>query len=240
MGRQCSYTPGCKEVVPWNRLMCEKHLAMKREYNRRNNARRNALSECPYCGGAKDRATTRCSSCTTANLLRCRELQKAEKVLLSLHPDNQNRIQRTKAQLERDRERRRAVKQVRKDAGLCVNCGVHPPASQRLRCLPCLEKKREKSRVYHARRRRRLTEAASMMLELEPDILNTTETDGQRLENGKRSSRADSPSFENSPGPDDLNLSLTESLAEEKSPTQRSDSPPGEVPRPDWRQYAWE
>ena len=51
---------------------------------------------------------------------------------------------------EYERERARREAEVRREAGMCVQCGTAPAAAGRTSCEPCLEKKREADRLrYH-------------------------------------------------------------------------------------------
>ena len=115
----------------------------RERYHRRAGARR-AAGLCPACGKrppAPERSV--CEPCADK---RNRTSRARDARLREAHLPR--RDLRRAREYERERSRREA--EVRREAGMCVQCGTAPAAAGRSSCEPCLEKKREADRRrYH-------------------------------------------------------------------------------------------
>ncbi|KAI1108127.1 hypothetical protein F5Y14DRAFT_437292 [Nemania sp. NC0429] len=256
MGKQCAYTALCTEVVPEGSSRCEKHKEMTRQRTRERDAFLKAAGLCVRCGDSHDRGTLKCASCSEVDNRQHKELRRAQNVLLSLHPekkkkkkdnnDNDSDKQKdpvTESKRDRESERRRMRRQERKEAGLCRDCS-NPRVRGLTSCAACAAKRNRGCKKAIVRRKEMLTEAAAMLLELEPDILDDksrAEKKTKKKETGR--SPRERLSRVTLPGPDASYLADAESVlatGEVSVSTRRPDyRPQREVPRPDWRHYGY-
>ncbi|KAI1186789.1 hypothetical protein F5B17DRAFT_453980 [Nemania serpens] len=218
-------TAGLKEAVVGNSSQCEKHRLQKSNWSRSLYAKRTALGLCTRCGSDKVGATGKvCANCVAGIKQRRDERRDAENVILSQHPEigghrKDEKPYYTEAEQEHRREYNSGLRGRRLAAGLCERCGRCPPEGQWQTCASCLERRRQLTRISKAKRSKQVMEAAAMIFELDPDILNTSETDSQRPKKGRGSLGAYASStrvcdpIEQAPEPDASSLADAESLA---------------------------
>ena len=115
-----------------------------RERFARRTARRIAEGKCPRCGKAEPApGRSVCEPCAEKR----NRASRARDARLRAEGKPRRDSARANA-YERERSRRRADE--RREAGLCVRCGIAPAADGRKSCEPCLEKRRAADRAKYA------------------------------------------------------------------------------------------
>ncbi|KAK5625120.1 hypothetical protein RRF57_000836 [Xylaria bambusicola] len=121
-------------------------------------------------------------SCISINGKRCqkhaekdrawaRENRKAQEVLLSLVSDKAER-KTSGAGIRRAAENTRKRRERYKAAGLCAKCGKSPPMANIFECCQCRKKSAQQQKRCRQRRDEKLKEAAKMVLESQPDLID--------------------------------------------------------------------
>ena len=122
----------------------EKRRAADRERHRKRAAARIADGKCPRCG-VREPATGRsiCEVCAEKRNRagRARDARLRAEGIPRRDPDRANAY---------ERERSRRERAARVAAGICTACGAAPAAPDRVRCEPCLEKRRAADRAKYA------------------------------------------------------------------------------------------
>ncbi len=122
----------------------EKRRAADRERHRKRAAARIADGKCPRCG-VREPAAGRsiCEVCAEKRNRagRARDARLRAEGIPRRDPDRANAY-------ERDRSRRECAARVA--AGICTACGTAPAAPDRVRCEPCLDKRRAADRAKYA------------------------------------------------------------------------------------------
>ena len=122
----------------------EKRRAADRERHRKRAAARIADGKCPRCG-VREPAAERsiCEVCAEKRNRagRTRDARLRAEGIPRRDPDRANAY-------ERDRSRRERAARVA--AGICTACGAAPAAPGRMRCEPCLDKRRTADRAKYA------------------------------------------------------------------------------------------
>ena len=137
---KCPPTPGRTRCEPCG----EKQRAADLKRYHRRTAVRVAAGMCPKCGErppAPERS--QCEPCLEKDAAagRARDARLRTAGLPRRDPDKARAY-------ERDRSRREA--DIRREAGLCIRCGMQPAAEGRASCEPCLEKRRASDRAKYA------------------------------------------------------------------------------------------
>ena len=124
----------------------EKRRAADRERHRKRAAARIADGKCPRCG-VREPAAGRsiCEVCAEKRNRagRARDARLRAEGIPRRDPDRANAY---------ERERSRRERAAREAAGICTACGTAPAAPDRVRCEPCLEKRRAADRAKYAAR----------------------------------------------------------------------------------------
>ena len=121
-----------------------KRRSADRERHRRRTAARVADGKCPRCGARPPAAERSICDICAEKTNRASRIRDARLRAAGLPRRNADRAR------EYERERSRRERAARLADGLCTACGTAPAAPDRVRCEPCLEKRRASDRAKYA------------------------------------------------------------------------------------------
>ncbi|GAW13388.1 hypothetical protein ANO14919_027730 [Xylariales sp. No.14919] len=185
MEKKCGANRNCKNPAVPGRKLCEAHAERRRFCRRRLDAGRKASGLCKRCLlPREDMSMAHCSQCLKNYRLQRAEVVAAENVLLDACGDTPAEPATETPKRSQPNYKRIRIEK-RKALGLCIRCGKAPNEQNLRTCNACREEKNQERRETRARRASRVRNAAKVILEQHPDILDAS-PEGLRLMRMKR------------------------------------------------------